>query len=107
LAEAGFLVTIGIKPDRPETGFGYIERGEAEGEGWRVERFREKPDLATADEYVSSGRFSWNSGMFFWSIPTFRSELEAAAPEMAQIMVEMAAMLATGNRAKAERRFED
>lgn len=107
LADAGYLVTIGIKPDRPETGFGYIERGEAEGDGWRVATFREKPDLATAEEYVKSGQFSWNSGMFFWTISAFRTELEAAQPAMAQLMTEMAALLATNQRPKAQRLFED
>ncbi|MCL5037678.1 MAG: sugar phosphate nucleotidyltransferase [Chloroflexi bacterium] len=71
------LVTIGIKPARPETGYGYIEAGEEAAPGvFKVHRFREKPNRQTAQEYVDSGRFLWNSGMFFWSLKTFKDGLK-------------------------------
>jgi len=77
LASEGFLVTFGIHPAYPETGFGYIE---ADGE--RVTSFREKPDLATAEGYLSSGRYFWNSGMFVFRAGVFLSELERHSPEV-------------------------
>src|SRR5690606_29568471 len=64
LAEQGKLVTFGIIPTAPETGFGYIETGTDVGDGKQVVRFVEKPSLDKAREYVDSGRFVWNSGMF-------------------------------------------
>src|SRR3954451_14975552 len=69
-AHDGWLVTTGLTPTRPETGYGYIERSEdvvaatAEGPAYRAARFVEKPDAATATEYVASGRFLWNASMF-------------------------------------------
>jgi mannose-1-phosphate guanylyltransferase / mannose-6-phosphate isomerase len=67
LAAQGWLVTFGIRPDRPETGFGYIRRAEAiDGHGFRVEQFVEKPDLATAESYLADGGYDWNSGMFLF-----------------------------------------
>ncbi|MBS1727285.1 MAG: mannose-1-phosphate guanylyltransferase [Armatimonadetes bacterium] len=82
LAEStGGLVTMGITPTRPETGYGYIEGGEEVGKGARkVVRFREKPDLETAKSFVESGNFFWNSGMFFWTQKAFLSELSNAEP---------------------------
>jgi len=84
LAAAGAIVTFGIEPQGPETGYGYIERGE---EG-AVLSFKEKPDLATALSYLESGNYFWNSGMFAFSIKTFREEMEKHAPEMLAIMRE-------------------
>ena len=63
LAEGGGIVILGITPDRPETGFGYI-KSRADGAQWQVERFVEKPDLATAEGYLAAGGYFWNSGMF-------------------------------------------
>jgi len=81
-ASAGKLVTFGVVPDRPETGYGYILKGEARG-GWSpVERFVEKPDLATAQKYLASGRYLWNSGMFLFTARAYLEELERFAPEM-------------------------
>jgi mannose-1-phosphate guanylyltransferase len=70
LAQKGYLVTFGIPPDRPETGYGYIEvdRNEPLGQGFKVKRFREKPDRRTAKRYLKSGNFFWNSGMFVWTV---------------------------------------
>lgn len=83
LARKGYMVTFGIKPYRPETGYGYIETGKILGEhGFKVKRFVEKPDLEQARVYVSSGNFLWNSGMFAFSLKTFWNELKTHAPEI-------------------------
>jgi mannose-1-phosphate guanylyltransferase/mannose-6-phosphate isomerase len=83
LAQAGYLATFGIVPSAPETGFGYIERGTAlEGGGWKVATFREKPDRATAEGFLASGRFLWNSGMFALSATKYLEELERFQPAM-------------------------
>ncbi|OHX11289.1 mannose-1-phosphate guanylyltransferase/mannose-6-phosphate isomerase [Chromobacterium sphagni] len=83
LAEQGRLVTFGLKPSRPETGFGYIEQGEAVSQlGCRVARFIEKPDAATAASYLADGRFLWNSGMFCFAAETMRAELARHAPDV-------------------------
>ncbi|HIE0126372.1 TPA: mannose-1-phosphate guanylyltransferase/mannose-6-phosphate isomerase [Stenotrophomonas maltophilia] len=80
-AEAGKLVTFGIVPTGPETGYGYIKA--ADGQGLRaVERFVEKPDLETATGYVSSGQYYWNSGMFLFKASRYLQELERFQPAM-------------------------
>ncbi len=86
LAAQDYLVTFGIVPTAPETGFGYIERGEALGFGNKVARFVEKPDLETAKGYVSSGKYLWNSGMFCFKAGVFLSELAKHAPEVAKVV---------------------
>lgn len=87
--ERGGIVTIGIRPSRAETGYGYIEvvpggafLGRSGVTLHRVQRFREKPNLADAKHFVEQGGFLWNSGMFFWTLDTFLNELERAAPEL-------------------------
>jgi mannose-1-phosphate guanylyltransferase len=91
VAEAGdALVTFGIQPDRPEVGFGYIE---TDGDGRKVEgldsfavkRFVEKPDRATAQQYLDSGRFFWNSGMFAWRVDYLWEQFRKHQPEIARI----------------------
>ncbi len=77
LAEQGFLVTFGIKPHHPETGFGYIE---ADGEN--VLSFKEKPDLETAQSYIAAGNYYWNSGMFCFTAGCFLAELKKHSPEI-------------------------
>ncbi len=77
LAKAGRLVTFGIVPTYPETGYGYIET-----DGEAVLSFKEKPDAATAERYLASGRYRWNSGMFCFAAGTFLSELGKTAPEL-------------------------
>ena len=77
LAEEGFLVTFGIQPKHPETGFGYIESA-----GEDVLKFREKPNLKTAKEYLASGNFYWNSGMFCFQAKTYLKELKKYHPEI-------------------------
>lgn len=96
-AEAGAIVTFGIKPDRPETGFGYIEV-----EGGKVSRFVEKPDLATATAYLESGRFFWNSGMFCFAAGTMLAAMEKHCPE---ILAGARAALAASSRMEAPERL--
>jgi len=85
-AEAGRLVTFGIVPTAPETGYGYIEAAEPFRPGELTEvpiaRFVEKPDQATAEEFLQAGRFTWNSGMFLFRASAMLAELERLAPEV-------------------------
>lgn len=79
------LLTFGVKPNRPETGYGYIQLGEAAGDGFaKVKTFTEKPDLELAKVFVESGEFFWNSGMFFWSADSIIKAFHDYAPEIAQ-----------------------
>lgn len=78
----GKLVAFGIVPDRPETGYGYIERGVPLGEGWRVARFVEKPDAERAAQYQASGRHYWNGGLFVFRASRYLRELETFRPEI-------------------------
>ncbi|HXV20239.1 MAG TPA: mannose-1-phosphate guanylyltransferase/mannose-6-phosphate isomerase [Desulfuromonadales bacterium] len=84
LAEEGRLLTFGIVPDKPETGNGYIRAGEPLGpaKAYTVAEFKEKPDLQTAEGYLASGNYYWNSGMFLFRASTFLAELERFAPQM-------------------------
>lgn len=82
-ASHGQMVLFGIRPSRPETGFGYIEAGVAEGDGFSIQAFKEKPDEATARRYVASGTHYWNAGMFSFTIGAYRGELQQYAPEIA------------------------
>lgn len=83
LAKSGKLITFGIIPTRPETGYGYIERGEAvESNAFIVNRFVEKPDLTTAQGYLSSGAYFWNSGMFMFRASRYLQELDHFRPDI-------------------------
>ncbi len=82
LAEAGKLVTFGIVPKNAATGYGYIKRGEAEGNGFVVDQFVEKPDPDTAEEYLATGEYYWNSGMFMFKAQAYLKELEKFKPDM-------------------------
>lgn len=85
-AGASVLVTLGVVPTRPETGYGYIQEGEAAGRrypGLRVvRRFVEKPDAARARRYLAAGTYRWNAGVFVWSARTLMEEIEACAPDL-------------------------
>ncbi len=79
------LLTFGVKPNRPETGYGYIQLGEAAGDGFaKVKTFTEKPNEDLAKVFVESGEFFWNSGMFFWSADSIIKAFHDYAPEIAQ-----------------------
>lgn len=125
------LVTIGVRPDRPETGYGYIEVADpAAGKTARreqapmpktampartpknpevqifpVAQFCEKPDRITAEAFLRAGRFYWNSGMFFWKLDTFLSEMKAATPAIHAAIAAMARALAKGDVEAVEKTF--
>ncbi len=81
LAEQGWLVSFGIEAKTPETGFGYLKRGEAIGEaGFRVAKFVEKPDLARAEAFLADGGYAWNGGIFAFRVKDFLDELEHHRP---------------------------
>lgn len=88
-AKEASIVTLGIKPNQPSTGYGYIEQGESAGTFedlpvYRVSRFTEKPDRQTAEKFLATGRFSWNSGMFIFRAGVVVSELRTHAPNLMQ-----------------------
>ncbi|MGL5780689.1 mannose-1-phosphate guanylyltransferase [Cetobacterium sp.] len=88
--ENSTIVTLGIEPDKPETGYGYIEVENNDdlflNNVYRVRRFREKPNKETAEEYVSSGKYLWNSGMFIFTIDTIFKNFEVLMPEHMEIL---------------------
>ena len=91
--ECGIL-TLGIKPSRPDIGYGYIKVGEETGNGVHIlERFCEKPELPVAINYFQSGQYVWNSGMFMWSVKTIVGEIRKYTPEIAMIMDNIAPSL--------------
>lgn len=91
VAGSGRLVTFGIKPERPDTGFGYIEVGLADTEAKPVRRFTEKPDLATAEGFLRQGNYYWNSGMFVWRASVILEEISRWIPEIDTVLAEMRA----------------
>jgi mannose-1-phosphate guanylyltransferase len=100
LAEEGYLVTLGIKPTAPETGYGYIRFADpvSEGHGLQAfngERFVEKPDLLTAQGYLKDGHYVWNSGMFVWKVETILAELRVHLPALADKIEAIAAATGT------------
>ncbi len=106
------LVTLSIRPDRPETGFGYIEAGGQCGEAsglaaLRVLRFREKPDLATAERFLAMGTFFWNSGIFVWKTSTLLDSLSRYLPEVLQGLERMDEARKKGDAAAARQAFLD
>jgi mannose-1-phosphate guanylyltransferase len=102
-AEQGLLMTVGITPTRPETGYGYLQCGGVHGEGpvRRVEEFKEKPSHKVAAGYVSSGRYLWNASMFVWRVDTFLRELRRQQPEMHAGLLRIAAAWGTPEQDQA------
>lgn len=82
LAEMGYIVTFGVKPNYPETGYGYIKTEKQVSTGYKVEKFVEKPDLETAKKYLESGNYYWNGGIFMGKISTFMEEFKKYTPEI-------------------------
>ena len=80
------IVTLGIKPTKPETGYGYIEVEKANELINKVNSFKEKPDLVTAEKYLQAGNYFWNSGMFMFSIKTMQEELKTYMPKIEEII---------------------
>ncbi len=108
------IVTIGIEPTRPETGYGYIEVDDsntvtsAKGRlAYRAHSFREKPSADTADRFLEAGNFLWNSGMFIYTLPTFKQELEKAQPAAYESVGQIAEALKKGDLSQATASFED
>lgn len=100
VAARGYLVTLGIQPQNPETGYGYIHRGEliekiGEQPVYRVARFVEKPDEATATRYVESGEYYWNSGIFAWKISILWEEYERYQPKLCEQLKKIGRALGT------------
>ncbi len=98
--EPGRMVVLGIPPTRPDTGFGYIERtGEPiDSKGFAVfavRRFTEKPELKLAQEYVASGKYHWNAGMFFWRVSTFLENLKSFLPKTHAALEKLAGFIGT------------
>ena len=98
------IVTFGVKPSRPETGYGYIQEGEHVDEHIsKVKTFTEKPDKELANVFLESGEFYWNSGMFFWGVDTIINAMRKHAPEIAEIFDKGASVYGTD----AEKQFID
>jgi mannose-1-phosphate guanylyltransferase len=100
VAQQGFLVTLGIKPTFASTGFGYIGRGEplSEAEGmtaYRVSAFREKPDTATAESFLTDGLHTWNSGMFIWRVDRILAEMQRQMPRFYDQLMQIDAAIGT------------
>lgn len=91
LAREDYLVSFGIAADRPETGYGYLQRGEPLAGGFAIRRFVEKPDRARAQEYLASGDYSWNGGIFAFRAGHLLAELAAYRPDMARLVAEAVA----------------
>ena len=90
------IVVLGIRPNRPETGYGYIEAGvDVDGGALRVRRFTEKPDANKAADFVAAGNYYWNSGMFLWSARTLTDAMKEHLPKTARLLEEIAAAFGT------------
>ncbi|MDQ6954393.1 MAG: mannose-1-phosphate guanylyltransferase/mannose-6-phosphate isomerase [Mariprofundaceae bacterium] len=88
-AEQGDLVTFGIVPEFPDTGFGYIQAKSVDSTVFPVARFTEKPDLKTAESFVEAGNYYWNSGMFVWKASAILSEIEQHQPDIYNVLMTM------------------
>ena len=96
--EPGRMIVLGIPPTRPDTGFGYVERmretlGSSGLPAFAVRRFTEKPALEVAKEYVASGDFQWNAGMFFWRVSTFLDNLKRFLPKTHEALESLAGII--------------
>lgn len=102
------LVTIGIKPTRPETGYGYIEVASGSlDSATPVVSFHEKPTAEIAQQFLDNGNFFWNSGMFFWTVDAFLHGLSLAMPEVERLTAQMANLIMLGEKEAAELKFEE
>lgn len=103
VAEKGSnLCTLGITPNYPETGYGYIkfDSQKKDGEAFEVERFVEKPDIEKAKEYLADGSYLWNSGMFIWKVSTILSNIKSFMPQMADGLEKIQASIGTADYQK-------
>jgi mannose-1-phosphate guanylyltransferase len=103
------LVTFGVRPTHPATGYGYIECGATCDallpRACAVQRFREKPDAGTAAQFLANGNFLWNSGIFVWTVPAIRAAMASAAPELAAATDRLVQALASGRPAAIRSAF--
>ena len=101
------LLTLGISPTRPDTGYGYIQyeglSGAFDSRLQQVRTFTEKPNRALAEEFIASGDFCWNSGIFIWSLATIQARFEAQLPDLQSLFVERSGDLGTAREAEAIR----
>ncbi len=105
VAREGRIVTLGIEPVVPATGYGYIERGDLLGRWedfnvYRLVRFTEKPDRETAEHFLHTGRFSWNSGMFVWRVDRILEEIRHHMPDLYAGLMQIAEVLGTDREAE-------
>jgi mannose-1-phosphate guanylyltransferase len=105
--QAGKIVTLGIKPEFPSTGFGYIQQGESLGssdcgnfEVFSAARFTEKPDAATASAFFESGQYSWNSGMFIWRVDRVLAEFQRQRPRIYEQLMSIAGSIGAPDEAR-------
>jgi mannose-1-phosphate guanylyltransferase len=106
-AESSSIVTLGMKPNRPETGYGYIAAQEiADTNGiYKVEAFKEKPNKETAIKYVAAGNYFWNAGIFVWNVNTITKAIRTYAPQIAGVMDELEPALFTEMEQKELKRL--
>jgi mannose-1-phosphate guanylyltransferase len=109
LAQEGYLVTLGITPDQPHTGYGYIQRGASLGDfngfpTFEVKRFTEKPDAPTAQRFMDSGEYLWNGGIFIWRVETILSEISNLLP---RLHAELQTLAGAWNSTQRQRVLED
>lgn len=105
-AETDAIVTLGMKADRPETGYGYIQADMSSSsprnkEIYRVDSFKEKPDLATATKYIKENNYFWNAGIFIWSVETIVNALRVYAPRINNVFERMQGILGTDKEQSA------
>ena len=110
LAQERELITLGIQPTYPETGYGYIEMGDFLGryygmDAYRVRSFREKPDLATAEAFLRAGHFVWNSGMFVWRADVIMAQFQRFLPDLYQALRQIQSALGTPREKDAFQQF--
>lgn len=106
-ADSQAIVTLGMMPTRPETGYGYITaQGEADAKGiCKVEAFKEKPDVETAKGYLAAGNYFWNAGIFVWNADTITNAIRRYAPQIAGVMDELEPALFTDKEAEELKRL--
>lgn len=106
-ADSQAIVTLGMMPTRPETGYGYIAAlGEADAKGiCKVEAFKEKPDVETAKGYLAAGNYFWNAGIFVWNVDTITNAIRRYAPQIAGVMDELEPALFTDRETEELKRF--
>ena len=105
-ASTSSIVTVGIHPDRPETGYGYIcSSSKEEGNVVKVNEFREKPDRETAGRYLAAGNYFWNAGIFVWSVSTIVDQMRRHAPQIAGMMDKIAGTFGTEEETTALAEF--